>query len=158
MSPHNTYLVEDSHERPNLPNRRGSTSTIAAPSSGSHTLSGPATPTSSIWTMSSAQADLHESRARNRISAGRCRVKHRASVTRLKDKDREMMKEREELEEEVGLLKFEVFSLKEELLKHADCDCAVIREYLALEAQRIVDGAHRAFSQANQRLSEQVWD
>jgi len=69
-----------------------------------------------------------------------------------------MMKEREELEEEVGLLKHEVYSLKEELLKHADCNCAVIREYLVLEAQKIVDGAHRAFCQGNQVLSEQVRD
>ena len=161
MSLRNPCPLEYGHESHTLSDRR-STSMTAAPSS--HTLSGQVTPTSTSWAMSPAQADLYKSRARNRASAGRCRVKRRNSVANLKVRDREVTEEREELEETASLLRHEVISLKEELIKHAHCDCAMIREYLTLEAQKIVENARRAaylsplVSHTNDPLPGQIWN
>lgn len=85
-------------------------------------------------------------------------------MANLKVKDRRLTEEREELEETVSLLKHEVFTLKEELLRHADCDCAMIRQYLALEANKIVEAARQAahlslsVGYENTALPGQGWD
>ncbi|KAK3313234.1 hypothetical protein B0H66DRAFT_443380, partial [Apodospora peruviana] len=74
---------------------------------------------------------------RNRVAATRCRAKTKVSVAKLEERDRAMSATRAELMGQVETLKQEVYTLKQELFKHVDCDCTDIRAYLKYTARRI---------------------
>ncbi|KAH7193947.1 uncharacterized protein B0J16DRAFT_317595 [Fusarium flagelliforme] len=77
-------------------------------------------------------------RERNRVSAAKCRDHKRDLANKLKFK----VEEPTELHQELSLccneVKSEVIRLKTEILRHADCDCDVIRVYTSAEANKIV--------------------
>ena len=78
-------------------------------------------------------------RARNRVSAAKCRNQKRHHADKLKVKVEELADLHQELSLCFNEVKSEVMRLKLEILRHADCDCDVIRGYISAEANKIVD-------------------
>ena len=68
---------------------------------------------------------------RNRIAASKCRQKKKEWTSNLETRARELTAERAHLTAYVASLKEELLYLKGECLKHTDCNCTRIREYLA---------------------------
>lgn len=71
---------------------------------------------------------------RNRVAASKCRQKKKEFIGDLEDRVRELGSTRNQLRAYVAGLRDEVLSLKGELLRHADCDCVAIRQYVQKEA------------------------
>lgn len=71
---------------------------------------------------------------RNRIAASKCRQKKKEYITGLEDRARELTSTRTHLQAYVAALKEEILVLKSEMLKHTDCECVTIRDYLKREA------------------------
>lgn len=68
---------------------------------------------------------------RNRVAASKCRQKKKEWTTNLESRARELTTERAHLTAYVASLKDELLFLKGECLKHTNCGCARIREYLS---------------------------
>nr|CDP22804.1 Putative protein of unknown function [Podospora anserina S mat+] len=79
-------------------------------------------------------------RFRNRQAAIRYRVKTQAAAAQLEAEEQEISSRRKSLLTSVGQLKDEVYNLKNEVLKHADCDCPLIQAYLAHAARQVYSG------------------
>ncbi|KAK4672634.1 hypothetical protein QC763_104790 [Podospora pseudopauciseta] len=79
-------------------------------------------------------------RSRNRQAAIRYRVKTQAAASRLEAEEQEISSRRKSLLTSVGQLREEVYNLKNEVLKHADCDCPLIQAYLAHAARQVYSG------------------
>jgi hypothetical protein len=71
---------------------------------------------------------------RNRVAASKCRQKKKEWTGNLEGRARELQQDKAQLSVMVSSLKDEMIFLKGELLKHTDCDCAKIRQYLNREA------------------------
>lgn len=67
---------------------------------------------------------------RNRVAASKCREKKRQLEKNLSDASRELAASNSRLHAEVQCLRTEVLQLKGECLKHTDCNCESVREYL----------------------------
>lgn len=76
-----------------------------------------------------------DQRERKRLAAYRCRLKTRAAAKRLEREEQAAAEERSQLEACVAQLREEVYDLRSTLLLHADCDCALIRQYLGNAAR-----------------------
>lgn len=77
-------------------------------------------------------------RERNRVSAAKCRNHKRDLANKLKVKVEELTELHQELSLCCKEVKSEVIRLKTEILRHADCDCDVVRAYISAEAKKIV--------------------
>lgn len=75
---------------------------------------------------------------RNRVAASKCRQKKKEWMQNLEETARTAQHNSKFLQATVGQLKGEVLMLKQELLKHHDCECAKIRTYLMQEAEKVV--------------------
>ncbi|KAM6514078.1 hypothetical protein FALCPG4_015244 [Fusarium falciforme] len=86
------------------------------------------------------QADDHTRRVqeRNRIASNKLRIKKREDAARLKSDEEAMERLNRDLATCVADLMLEVYNLKMRLLQHTDCDCALIRSYIANEANRYI--------------------
>ena len=71
---------------------------------------------------------------RNRVAASKCRQKKKEYINNLEERARELTSTRNHLMAYVASLKDEIIALKTEMLKHSDCNCVAIREYLRREA------------------------
>ncbi|EXK77659.1 hypothetical protein FOQG_17641 [Fusarium oxysporum f. sp. raphani 54005] len=91
---------------------------------------------------SDQQGKSHSQHAkeRNRIAAGKYRAKNREHRLRVQLEVQELEQTNHDLSNCVANLTREVQELKMELLQHADCDCSLIHDYLAAEAQRYICG------------------
>ncbi|KAF2838130.1 hypothetical protein M501DRAFT_1004979 [Patellaria atrata CBS 101060] len=74
---------------------------------------------------------------RNRLAASKCRQKKKEWTQDLEKKARELAAERAYLMAQVSELKNNILFLKDECLKHSNCGCTRIRDYLQREAQLI---------------------
>jgi hypothetical protein len=79
-----------------------------------------------------------DQRERKRLAAYRCRLKTRAAAKRLEREEQAAAEHRSQLEAYVAQLREEVYDLRSTLLLHADCDCALIRQYLGNAARLAV--------------------
>ncbi|KAK4200221.1 hypothetical protein QBC40DRAFT_73121 [Triangularia verruculosa] len=79
-------------------------------------------------------------RSRNRQAAIRYRVKTQAAAAQLEAEEQEVSQVRKSLLASHGLLKEELYHLKNEVLRHAGCDCPLIQAYLARAAQQVYSG------------------
>ncbi|KAK0728910.1 hypothetical protein B0T21DRAFT_369936 [Apiosordaria backusii] len=79
-------------------------------------------------------------RSRNRQAAIRYRVKSQAAVAQLEAEELEISQRRKSLLASAGELREEVYWLKNEVLKHADCECLLIQAYLAHAARQVYFG------------------
>ncbi|PNP57205.1 hypothetical protein FNYG_15269 [Fusarium nygamai] len=76
----------------------------------------------------------------NRIAARKSRAKKREHTLRFQSKEQELERTNHDLSICVASLTREVQELKMKLLQHNDCDCSLIHDYLAAEAQRYICG------------------
>lgn len=74
---------------------------------------------------------------RNRLAASKCRQKKKEWTSNLETRARQLQNDKNQLALIVGFLKDEVLSLKGELLKHTDCNCDRIRQYLNQEVTNL---------------------
>ncbi|CZR49777.1 uncharacterized protein FPRO_15986 [Fusarium proliferatum ET1] len=91
----------------------------------------------------SGQQDKNHSqhtKERNRIVSGKFRAKKREHMLRVQSEEQELERTNYDLSICVANLTREVQELKMKLLQHTDCDCSLIHDYLAIEAQRYVCG------------------
>jgi hypothetical protein len=77
---------------------------------------------------------------RNRIASNKFRTKKREHTLRTQSEEQELERTNHGLSIYVANLTYEVQELKMKLLQHTDCDCSLIHDYLAAEAQRYVCG------------------
>jgi hypothetical protein len=75
---------------------------------------------------------------RNRIAASKFRAKKREHTLRVQSEEQELERTNYDLSICVANLTREVQELMMKLLQHTDCDCSLIHDYLAAEAQRYV--------------------
>ncbi|KAK4231140.1 hypothetical protein QBC38DRAFT_466942 [Podospora fimiseda] len=74
--------------------------------------------------------------ARNRAAANRYRAKTQAAVAQLEAQEREVSSKRQSLLIRASELRDEVFQLKNEVFRHANCGCPRIEGYLEMAAQQ----------------------
>jgi hypothetical protein len=77
---------------------------------------------------------------RNRIAASKFRTKKREHTLRVQLEEQELERTNHDLSIYVANLAREVQELKMKRLQHTGCDCSLIHEYLAAEAQRYICG------------------
>ncbi|MCJ1474852.1 hypothetical protein MMC13_003512 [Lambiella insularis] len=87
---------------------------------------------------------------RNRVAASKCRQKKKEWTSNLEARARELQNSKNRLAIMVTSLKDEVLWLKGEMLKHTECGCAQIRDYLAQQADSITNpsSSHKLFESA----------
>ncbi|KAI9768183.1 MAG: hypothetical protein M1840_005013 [Geoglossum simile] len=89
----------------------------------------------------SAEADDDVKRSRflerNRLAASKCRQKKKEWTKGLEEKARSLQTEKLQLQMMVGSLKSEMIYVREELLKHGNCGCKRIRDYLNTEVNAL---------------------
>ncbi|KAK4116849.1 hypothetical protein N656DRAFT_795105 [Canariomyces notabilis] len=79
-------------------------------------------------------------RDRNRAAASRYRAKTQAAFAQLEAEERAANDRRQSLMACASQLRDEIFLLKTELLRHADCDCPLIQGYLSHAARQACVG------------------
>lgn len=77
---------------------------------------------------------------RNRIASNKFRVKKREDMIKLRADEEDMERANRDLSNRVSDLTLQIYELKMRLLQHTDCDCSLIQEYIATEAQRYIEG------------------
>lgn len=100
-------------------------------------------------------SDRSLNRNRNRAAASRYRAKTQAAFSRLEAAARDVSDHRQSLLARAGRLRDEVFQLKNELLRHADCDCPLIRGYLSHAAVQACAGLRTRTPSVS--VSESSW-
>ncbi|KAJ9637704.1 hypothetical protein H2201_004140 [Coniosporium apollinis] len=68
---------------------------------------------------------------RNRVAASKCRQKKKEWTSNLEQQARELTAQRAHLQAYVTSLRDEVLYLKDQMLRHSDCNCVKMREYLS---------------------------
>ncbi|KAF9773054.1 hypothetical protein IL306_009184 [Fusarium sp. DS 682] len=76
---------------------------------------------------------------RNRLAATKCRHRKRDEALALASREERLADQHRKLSSHFNDLKEELYQLKTEVLRHSDCECAPIQQYIANEAQRAVD-------------------
>ncbi|SCO54570.1 uncharacterized protein FFNC_15575 [Fusarium fujikuroi] len=84
--------------------------------------------------------DEHSKKAkeRNRIASNKFRVKKREEAQKLRADEQEMERTNHQLSGCVSELTTQVYDLKMELLRHTNCECRLIQNYIANEAHRYI--------------------
>ncbi|KAH7310440.1 hypothetical protein B0I35DRAFT_411957 [Stachybotrys elegans] len=75
---------------------------------------------------------------RNRLAANKCRVRKRDHASALATREQEVEDQNRYLTNCFDSLMAEVYTLKNQLLRHTDCNCVLIQKYIAHEAKRAV--------------------
>ncbi|KAF9767722.1 hypothetical protein IL306_015071 [Fusarium sp. DS 682] len=76
---------------------------------------------------------------RNRIAANKCRLRKRDEALALTSREEAMKDRNRHLTTCLDSLNEEIYHLKTELLRHTECNCVLIQNYIANEAQKCVD-------------------
>ncbi|KAF5239362.1 hypothetical protein FAUST_5004 [Fusarium austroamericanum] len=75
---------------------------------------------------------------RNRIASNKFRIKKRDDAKQLRIDEQIVEQANRKLNDCVSDLTMQVYDLKMRLLQHTECDCTLIKEYIATEAQRYI--------------------
>ncbi|KAF4981970.1 hypothetical protein FZEAL_2316 [Fusarium zealandicum] len=75
---------------------------------------------------------------RNRIASNKFRVRKREDAKRLRSDEEDMERINRDLSKCAADLTLQVYQLKMRLLQHTDCNCTLIQNYIANEANRYV--------------------
>lgn len=75
---------------------------------------------------------------RNRIASNKFRIKKRDDAKQLRIEEEIVEQTSRKLNDCVSDLTMQVYDLKMRLLQHTDCDCTLIKKYIATEAQRYI--------------------
>ena len=81
---------------------------------------------------------LERQRERNRIAASTCRQKKKVWTDQLADEARMLERKKLALEMMIESLALEVLGLKEEVVRHAGCDCEKVRQFVRDRVGRLV--------------------
>ncbi|KAJ5697521.1 Basic leucine zipper (bZIP) transcription factor atfB [Penicillium malachiteum] len=91
-------------------------------------------------------ASPHQERAkrakfleRNRVAASKCRQKKKEHTQQLESRYKQQSEKKEQLVCEIAKLRSEILSLKNEVLKHAQCEDEPIKLHLAQMVKKITD-------------------
>ncbi|KAF7548718.1 hypothetical protein G7Z17_g6876 [Cylindrodendrum hubeiense] len=84
---------------------------------------------------------------RNRIASNKFRVKKREDAMKLKSEEEDMERINRDLSNRVAGLTHEVYDLKMQLLRHTDCGCSMIQNFIVNEAHRYIRGIEVESSQ-----------
>ncbi|RGP78973.1 transcription factor [Fusarium longipes] len=86
------------------------------------------------------QYEVHSKKVqeRNRIASNKFRIKKREDAIQLRIDEEDMERNNRELNNCVADLTSQIYDLKMKLLQHTDCDCALIQDFIATEAQRYI--------------------
>jgi hypothetical protein len=76
---------------------------------------------------------------RNRIAANKCRLRKRDEALALASREEAMEDQNRYLMTCFDSLTVEIYHLKTQLLRHTECNCVLIQNYIANEAQKCVD-------------------
>ncbi|KAI2473585.1 hypothetical protein F4781DRAFT_427211 [Annulohypoxylon bovei var. microspora] len=76
-------------------------------------------------------------RERNRVAAHKCRQKAKQSMTDLQARERELSQQNRLLQEHAGSLRDEILDLKNEILRHSDCNSDIIQNYIVRAARDV---------------------
>jgi hypothetical protein len=76
-------------------------------------------------------------REKNRLAASKCREKSKKFIDDLRVRERELTVQRAKLTADAARLKEEVLELKHEILRHGNCNCDFIQNYLTSAAKGI---------------------
>ncbi|KAF3062267.1 putative bzip transcription factor protein [Daldinia childiae] len=76
-------------------------------------------------------------RERNRVAAHKCRQKAKQSMSELQIRERELSQQNRILLEHAGSLRDEILDLKNEILKHSNCDSDIIQNYISRAARDV---------------------
>jgi hypothetical protein len=80
---------------------------------------------------------------RNRVAASKCRQKKKEWTNNLEQRARELQANKAQLAMLVGSLQEEMLFLKGEVLRHNNCDCKSMRDYLKQQVQSISQITHQ---------------
>lgn len=83
------------------------------------------------------QAEIR--RQRNRVAASKCRRKSKEKNEIMLVQEQELERRHRVLKASVDCLRDEVLNLREELLRHANCDCEPIQNHIAKSIQAVVN-------------------
>jgi hypothetical protein len=75
---------------------------------------------------------------RNRVASNKFRVKKREDAKKLRANEENMEQTNRKLSSSLADLTEQVYELKMKLLQHTDCNCHLIQEYIANEANRYI--------------------
>ncbi|KAF4345225.1 hypothetical protein FBEOM_816 [Fusarium beomiforme] len=81
----------------------------------------------------------HQVLERNRIAANKCRLRKRDEALALTSREEAMKDQNRYLLTCLNSLKAEIYHLKTELLRHTECNCVLIQNFIANEAHKCVD-------------------
>ncbi|KAK1656083.1 hypothetical protein BDP81DRAFT_306734 [Colletotrichum phormii] len=81
-------------------------------------------------------------RVKNRAAAKRCREKTKRHELDLAAQEKRVTQERMYLDACVAALKNKVLVLRSQILEYGDCDCEIIRGYIARTANNVSIGLH----------------
>ncbi|PCD21086.1 hypothetical protein AU210_016512 [Fusarium oxysporum f. sp. radicis-cucumerinum] len=76
---------------------------------------------------------------RNRIAANKCRLRKRDEALALASREETMEDQNRYLMTCFDSLTVEIYHLKTQLLRHTECNCVLIQNYIANKAQKCVD-------------------
>ncbi|EPS32432.1 hypothetical protein PDE_07392 [Penicillium oxalicum 114-2] len=95
---------------------------------------------------------------RNRLAASKCRQKKKEHTQQLEQRYKEQSEKKEMLVAEIARLRSEILSLKNEVLKHAQCGDEPIKLHLAQMVKKITDhdGASSMGLDKSMQLSRQA--
>jgi hypothetical protein len=85
--------------------------------------------------MNNATSSKHH-RERNRIAARKCRQKAKQSISKLQQRERDLHEQNKVLLSYAASLREEILYLKNEILRHSNCNSSLIQEYIANAARR----------------------
>ncbi|KAI0513309.1 hypothetical protein F5B22DRAFT_637244 [Xylaria bambusicola] len=80
--------------------------------------------------------DIKQRRERNRVAARKCRQKAKQNIVGLQRRERDLSQQNTVLLSHVGNLREEILDLKNEILRHSECNSSVIQNYIANAARR----------------------
>lgn len=79
---------------------------------------------------------MKQHREKNRVAARKCRQKAKDNAVELQRRESELRQQNKMLLGYVGSLREEILDLKDEILRHSDCNSGVIQNYIACAARR----------------------
>ena len=89
-----------------------------------------------------ARRPSHQGRGRrtqrNRLAASKCRKKSKEKNEIMLEQEKELEQKHQLLKSCVDSLRDEVLDLREELLKHAHCDCEPIQHHIAKSIRAVM--------------------
>ncbi|KAH8200038.1 hypothetical protein TruAng_005814 [Truncatella angustata] len=93
---------------------------------------------SMVFPARSKQQQQHErTRRKNRMAASKCREKSKKNTDDLRQRERELVLQKQILTACAADLRDEVLALKHEILSHASCNCEYIQNYLIAAASQV---------------------